>query len=318
MNIGVPQGSVLGPILFLIYFNSLLTQKFRGKLVAFADDIAFIYSDSSNTQIANYINYDLTLLSNWFYNHCLILSDKTKLMHFRKASSNITDSNYICHFPECHQHSSSCSNKCVPIDFVESFKYLGLTLDSNLNWKHHCLNIKNHINMLVSRFYLLRTLIPADILNLVYFALVQSKLSYGLPFWGGTYENTLQPIAVRQNFVIKTMCFKKKSDSSWILYRNKKILPLKHLYVFRVLKMFFSKSGNRLTKVLKKYDLRDNNLCYIPKFNLTLLQKSFLVSAPKLFNKLPNTIKCNNNINSFLKVLKEFLFTNSDINILFK
>lgn len=318
INIGVPQGSVLGPILFLIYFNSLLLQKFKGKLVAFADDVAFVYGVLSINEISFNINYDLCLLSEWFYNHCLILSNKTKIMNFSRGSTNTAISNlaFNCHYPECNKYRT-CSEKCVSIEVVNTFKYLGLILDCSLSWKPQCANIKKYINMAVCRFFLLRSLVPADILNVVYFALVQSKLSYGLPFWGGSYETTLKPILVRQNFIIKTMCFKKKRDSSWILYVNKKILPLKHLFVYRVLKLFFSKSGNRMNKVLKQYNLRVNNLCFIPKINSTQFQKSFLVSAPKFFNNLPNTIKSSTKLSEFLTLLKDFLFTISDISILY-
>lgn len=113
------------------------------------------------------------------------------------------------------------------------------------------------------------------------------------------------------------MCFKKKRDSAWTLFSKKKILPLKHLYVFRVLKQFFSKSGNRLNKILKQYNLRVNNLCFIPKINSTLFQKCFLVSAPKLFNKIPKTIKVGKNSSEFFLLLKDFLFTVSDITTLY-
>lgn len=219
------------------------------------------------------------------------------------------------HIPECDK--SNCSAKCFAIENVSTFKYLGILLDCNLSWKPHCTNIKQYIYMAVCKFYLLRTLVPVEILNKIYFALIQSKLSYGLVFWGGTYDSTLKPLTVAQNMIIKSMSFKKKRSSSWPLYLKKGILPLKHLYIFRVLKLFFSRSGNRMFKILKQYNLRKNNLCFIPRTNSTLFQKCFLVTAPKIYNNIPNNIKSATNVNEFCNWLKAFLFTLSDITVLF-
>ena len=167
--------------------------------------------------------------------------------------------------------------------------------------------------MSVARFVLLRTLLPSDVLKNIYYALIQSKLSYGLPFWGNCFESNLKPIVVAQNKIIRIMFFKNKFQSSWPIYHNKQLLPVKHLYVYRVLKQFSCKSGNRLNKILKHYNFRKNNLFFIPKPNFTQFNKCFIVTSPKLYNSLPNDIKNVNSLSKFCNSLKQFIFEISDI-----
>ncbi len=135
----------------------------------------------------------------------------------------------------------------------------------------------------VLKFVLLRTLVPPDILNVVYFALIQSKLSYGITFWGGAYDTTLKPIAVGQNLILKIMCFKMKWCSSWPLYYNKKILPLRHLYIFRVLKVFYLRSGNRIC-------VKFINCIIFVKITYVLYQKVTQLNLIKFPSLLSQTI----------------------------
>ena len=91
VSIGVPQGSVLGPTLFLIYLNSIFDLEISGKIVAFADDIAICYSSNSLQTIENYIENDFELLSNWFSAFNMILSIKTKGILFDVSKRKVAN-----------------------------------------------------------------------------------------------------------------------------------------------------------------------------------------------------------------------------------
>lgn len=318
ITIGVPQGSVLGPILFLIYLNSIFELPFKGKIVAFADDMALAYLNSEKQQMVNDMNSDLNLVSNWFKAHELILSEKTKVMLFKIGSEPDTNGlNFTYHF-NCME--SCCSKHCVNIEIVKEFKYLGITLDCNLNWKKHVNNVSKHLNILLRKFYMLRNLCPTYILKCVYYSLVQSKVEYGLACWGGVYESVINRIVKIQKHILRVIFFKPRISSSWPIFVNCKILPFRHLYYFKVLNLLYSRSGNRGFKINKHYNCRSNSQRFyvLPRTRKEHFRRYLLLMAPFLFNQLPENIRKCEKKYEFLKEVKKWLLQLQNPELLLK
>lgn len=123
--------------------------------------------------------------------------------------------------------------------------------------------------------------------------------------------NTFVSLLIAQKHIIRIICGKNRFTNSWPLFCNMRILPLRHLYVFKVLREFFKQSGNIPTRNSTMHNLRVNNLALV---NVPIANKSFfinfyIVTSPKLFNKLPLFIRTNRNFHSFLKNVKNWLFT---------
>jgi hypothetical protein len=306
-------------VLFLIYINSIFHLNLKGKIIAYADDMALSYYGSSASELSANINSDLNVLRSWFDGHSMILSEKTKVMFFKLIGDP-----YLCYVPEIFYHVRNCdlincSSLCIKIDPVSNFKYLGVHLDPNLNWKLHFRKTKEQLNCSLRAMYLLRAFCPSSVLLNFYHACIESRLCYGLPCWGGVYANTMEPLYILQKYIVRIMFFKRRCDHSWPLFVAANLLPLQHLYIFKVLKLFFSRSGHRLMRMNTTHDIRNNyrKVCYVPVFNSETFRKYFLVSAPTFFNRLPFSLRMQVTNKKIMAFIKVWLLENNDIAFMF-
>ena len=205
--------------------------------------------------------------------------------------------------------NTTCAN-CVLIEEVQSLKYLGLVLDQNCTWKSHVQSVKRYLCLALRKFYMLKYVCPLPVLRSVYFAIINSKLQYGVSCWGGTYLTTVNPIIIAQKAVVRQIFKLRRSDHSFPYFKELSILPLRHLYIFRVLRLFFVRGGQNMSN-LNVYSerLKSLNRVAIPRPNFEAFKKFYSYMVHKIFNKIPIFITSAISINRFSKDLKEWLMT---------
>lgn len=270
---GVPQGSVLGPLLFIIYINDL-PKAVSDQMILFADDSTVLFTDTCRSRLECTINTTLEIIIKWLEcNNLLINLDKTHIMTF---SNNYNLNN---------QSDININYSGMNISKVDMTKFLGLNLDENLNWKIHVSNLCKKLNQFSYAMYMLRKVVNEAAVITAYHGFAESVLRYGIIFWG---NSTLkEQIFVSQKKCVRAICKLQKTDSCKPYFSELKILTLPCLYIFEL--SVFVKSNMDL--FINFRCRRNNNKLRLPRNQTALFNKSVLCMAIRVYNHLPISLK---------------------------
>ena len=287
INLGVPQGSVLGPLLFNLFINDIVNVG-DAKKILFADDAVFYITEDSLEQCVIKMRFLIAELSDWLKRNKLIPNvDKTKLMMFTPRP--------IERLPDIYFDG-------IKLEWVRSFKYLGVIIDDKLNFSAQSAEIGKKLSRLQGVFYSLSSLVPQRTLLTLYNSLVYPVITQSIIIWGGVRESNLKNIKIGMNKILRHVLGVRYDEnnvplmSSNEMYKSLKLLKFDDIYKFFLLKFvhYAYYQNCDIFRIYFSHLLPTHNYCTrgnninLPSVRLEVEKQGTIFQCCKVINEVPH------------------------------
>lgn len=296
ISIGTPQGSVLGPLIFLLYVNDLPSHISHGKIFMYADDTSIVISDPDPLTLNYKISVVLVEFKKWCYDNRLIINhNKTILVEFGcRQKKNQPNLNFNFH------GFSLAASKQV--------KFLGITLDHNFNFYDQIDDVCSKLN---KGFYVINSLknvLNRDALLNVYYALIYSPIAYSVNVWG--QSSGIDRVFILQKRVIRLIFNLHYHESCRETFKNSNLFTVTSIYLMKLLTLIHTnKSKVPVHSEVHNYNTRGRNRMCTIRHDHEFFKKSPYYAGTTLYNKLPLEIQNSLSLDLFKKRLKILLLS---------
>ena len=311
---GVPQGSILGPLLFLLYINDLSEVSSILFSLLFADDSNTFLSGKNPDELIRSMNIEIDKILKWLNINKLTLNvKKTHYMFFRKSRSKLKLTEPLLINGEI-------------IEMVNHTKFLGVVIDSFLSWRDHIQYICSKIARGTGIICKARKYFKESTLITMYYSFVYPYLCYCIEVWGNTFQSYLDPLLKMQKKVIRIITNSVKYSHTDPLFSRLKMMKLSQLYMYSVQQFMYKYHHSLLPDIFQDfftanenihgYDTRQRHQYHTVRVLSNLTSRKIRYTGVKLHNYFRETLDYNCTLNCYKRRLRCHIMAENLVNLL--
>ena len=301
---GVPQGSILGPLLFICVMNDIGNVSDFLYTILYADDTNVLLNGKCYTDLVALLNSELEKLSLWLQSNKLSLNvQKTYYIVFHRARI------------KSDEHAVITINNVI-LQRTNSLKYLGVIIDYKLNWTQHIAHVKNKISKGIGIMYRARNYLSKVSMRKLYYSYIYPYLIYCIEVWGISPHTHLKPLLLLQKKIVRIMTFSSYYAHTAPIFKDLKILTIDKLIVHRIGITMYKYSNGLLPDVFNTLYIKNSEIHTYSTRSKDLYHvlpgtQTFSNISAKIWNSLTVNINVNVTFIKFKESLKLYLLNNT-------